>query len=293
MARISIIIPVYEGWSTLDRCLQHLAQNTFQDFRVLVVSHGPGGNKNIHASESLEILHLEASSDLWWAGATNVGIRKALEYQDSDFIMLLNHDCFLDQAAIATLLESTESTNKSIVAPIQIDSESNKTLVRTAYTAYLFGFPTVIPPPGQRRNNYPALSRTGLITGGRGVLIPRDVFNSVGLLDEKSLPHYGADNDFFLRCKAAGYQLFVANNAKVYVDASKTTTAAAVSRLSFRQFLATFSDRRSHRNIPDLLAHFKKHYPIPGLYLLGVSLNILRYVVTYSLTRPLALFRHE
>lgn len=293
MARISIIIPIYEGWSTLYRCLHHLAQNTFQDFRVLIVDHGPGKYKKIPTQESLEILHLKAGSDLWWAGATNVGIRKALEYQDSDFIMLLNHDCFLDRASIATLLKSAENTGKSIVAPIQIDSESGKILVRTAYTAYLFGFPTVIPPPLLGRKYYPALLRTGLIAGGRGVLIPRDVFNSVGLLDEKSLPHYGSDNDFFLRCKAAGYQLFVANNAKVYVDASKTTTAARISRLSFSQFLATFSDRRSHRNIPDLLAHFKKRYPIPGLYLLGVSLNIVRYVMIYFLTRPLTLFRHK
>ena len=47
----------------------------------------------------------------------------------------------------------------------------------------------------------------------------------------------------------------------------------------------TFRDRRSHRNLRDLSALFRRHYPIRGLYPLGVGLNLLRYSVLYAAGR--------
>jgi len=288
MARISIVIPVHQERSTLNRCLQSLAENTCQDFQVLIVDHGPGSTalaENFNPPGSIKVDLLKASPDLWWAGATNVGIRKALEEKDLEYIMLLNHDCFLDRDAILELLECADTNSRSIVAPVQVNSESGKILVRTAYTAYLFGFPTVIPPPGQEKNNLPKRVRTGLITGGRGVLIPRETFSQVGLLDEIALPHYGADNDFFLRSKTRGYSLYICNRAKVLVDSSHTTAAARIGNMSISQFLLTLKDRKSHRNLVDMVAHFKKHYPVPGFYLVGVALNLFRYTFIYLVLR--------
>jgi len=288
MARISIIIPVYEGWPNLEKCLRYLSQNSFQDFQVLIIDHGLHDEKivaDFHAPKSLDIVHLKASPELWWSGATNAGIRKALETRGPDYIMLLNHDCFLDQDAISQLVDVADTNKNSIVAPVQVDAESGRILVRLAYTAYLLGFPTVIPPPKQEKIDQPVSMHTGLITGGRGVLIPRQVFDSVGLMDEKGLPHYGADNDFYLRCKSSGYHLLIANRAIVYVDKAQTTAAAKIGKLTMRQFLATLRDRKSHRNLPELMVHFRKHYPIPGLYLVGVTLNILRYTSIYFLFR--------
>ena len=294
MARITVVIPVYHGYSTLIKCLQCLAQNDYHDFRVLVVDHGPGTSgevDRVEYPEGLDLSVLRASSNLWWTGATNVGIRKALEEPVADYIMLLNDDCCLDKNAISTLVECADKNEKSIVTPVQVDASTGKILVRTAYTAYLLGFPTVIPPVIREKEQLPAVTRTGMIAGGRGVLIPGQTFRSVGLLNEKELPHYGADNDFYLRCKAAGYHLFVSNQAKVYVDSARTTTASSVASLTLRQFLATLTNRKSHRNIPDLLVHFRKHYPIPGLFPIGVILNLSRYVLIYILTRTVLLIR--
>ena len=136
---------------------------------MLVVDHGPGSTalaENFNLPGSIKVDLLKASPDLWWAGATNVGIRKVLEEKNLDYVMLLNHDCFLDRNAILELLDCADANTGSIVAPVQVDSESGKILVRTAYTAYLFGFPTVIPPPGQKESDLPRRVRTGLITGG-------------------------------------------------------------------------------------------------------------------------------
>lgn len=296
MARISIVIPVYHDWSTLNACLECLARSTFKDIRVFIVDHGPERSPEVEqlmVPPSLDSHILKGSTNLWWAGATNIGIRRALKQQETDYIMLLNDDCCLNEEAISHLVECADATQKSIIAPVQKEAGTNKILVRTAYTAYLLGFPTVIPPTFRERNQGPSISLTSMIAGGRGVLIPRSVFNTVGFLDEQKLPHYGADNDFYIRCKKAGYRLFVSDYAVVYVDSAQTTTASKVGNLSLRQFLATLKNRKSHRNIPDLIQQFRKLYPIPGLFPLGVALNIARYFVIYLLMRSVFLFHHR
>lgn len=57
--------------------------------------------------------------------------------------------------------------------------------------------------------------------------------------------------------------------------------------MTLSSFLDTLKNRRSHRNIPELTALFRLHYPIPGLYPLGVSLNLLRYALLYAAARLL------
>jgi len=296
MARISIITPVYHDWSNLNTCLNCLARSTFKDIRVFIVDHGPerspeGGQ--LIVPPSLDSHILKGGTNLWWAGATNIGIRYALKRQETDYIMLLNDDCCLDEEAILHLVEYADATPKSIIAPVQKEAGTNKILVRTAYTAYLLGFPTVIPPTIRKRKQRPRITRTSMIAGGRGVLIPSHAFKTIGFLDDQRLPHYGADNDFFIRCRKAGYRLFVSDAATAYVDSTQTTSASKVSKLTLRQFLATLRDRKSHRNIPDLIQQFRKHYPIPGLFPMGVTLNVVRYFIIYLVMRSIFLFQRK
>ncbi len=126
---------------------------------------------------------------------------------------------------------------------------------------------------------------TKLIIGGRGVIIPLSIFQRVGMFDENKLPQAGSDHDFYLRCRRQGIPLFIAPDTSVYVDNTRTTLAAKVETMSFPQFLQTLVDRRSHRNIRDLTALFKFHYPIKGLHHLGVALNLLRYFILYGWNR--------
>jgi GT2 family glycosyltransferase len=288
MSRLSIVIPVYDGWNTLSKCLEALVNSSWQDFEVLVVDHGTEDvdrPDTLPFADRLTLQLIPASPDLWWTGATNVGIRAALQNNNAQYIMLLNHDCYLAADALSILMELTESNADTLIAPVQVDAESHKVLVRKAYTLYLLGFPTVIPPVLFSPDPASPIESTGMIVGGRGVVIPKKVFSTIGLLDETHLPHYGSDNDFYLRCRVAGYRLSTAALARVYVDSSQTTEASSIGRLTLPRFLATFTERRSHRNVSDQAQLFRKHYPIRRLYWIGVALNLVRYTLIYSILR--------
>jgi GT2 family glycosyltransferase len=290
MNRLSIVIPVYDGWDALSRCLEALANSNWHDFEVLIIDHGPDNIDRpgtLPYADRLTLRLITASPALWWTGATNIGIRAALQDDNTQYIMLLNHDCYLASDALTILLQLADSNAHTLIAPVQVDAECHKVLVRRAYTLFLLGFPTVIPPVLFSPDPASPLLSTGMIVGGRGVVIPKSIFASIGLLDEENLPHYGSDNDFYLRCKTAGYRLSIATLAKAYVDSSQTTEASKIGRLTLPQFLSTLRERRSHRNVHDQVQLFRKHYPLPGLYPLGVTLNLSRYFLMYLLLRSI------
>ena len=124
-------------------------------------------------------------------------------------------------------------------------------------------------------------------------LIPVEVFEKIGLFNDVDLPHYWADHDFFLRCRKSGFAQYIAQGTVVDIDESTTSAASQLKDMTLPQFIDTFKNRRSHRNIKDLRSLFRLHYPIPGLYPVGVFLNMARYTFVYLFVRARSLLsRH-
>lgn len=286
MEQIYIIIPFFDGWLQLKTCLDALRASRYDNREVIVVNHGTEDEaRGLLRDQYPEVLQIFGSPALWWAGATNLGIRTAMS-RGAKKIMLLNHDCYVEPDMIQRIAAHAERTSDALIAPVQRDFFSKRVLCITASTCYLLGFPTSLRL-GKNVSvlGEPRLLPTKLIIGGRGVLIPRSVFERMGMFDEVNLPHAGSDNDFYLRCRRQQVPLLIATDATVYVDNTRTTLAANLEQMNLKQFLQTLTDRRSHRNVRDLNALFKLHYPIKGLHPVGVALNLLRYCTLYGWKR--------
>lgn len=281
MDKIHIIIPVFDGWKQTKICLDALRASSYSDLEIIVVNHGT----NEEIAEALptqypEVLQIRGESSLWWAGATNLGIRTAMS-RGAKKIMLVNHDCYVEPETIQRIVAHAERTPNALIAPVPFDYITKRALAVTARTCFFLGFPTLTLPGKIKYLGQPRLLPTKLILGGRGVLIPSSVFERLGLFDEVNLPSYYADFDFFLRCRSRGTPLFMAADARVYVDDTRTTLARGLEEMSLKYFLQTLVAPRSHRNIRDLTSIFRLHYPIKGLHHLGVALNLARYFVIY------------
>jgi GT2 family glycosyltransferase len=285
--KLAIIIPAFSGHEQIRRCLESLYNSTYSDFDVIVVDHGITDEITRLVNAGFpEVTCIRGSADLWWSGATNLGIRCAMD-NGSKLLMLLNHDCYVREDTIDRLLEHMETAPGAIIAPVQHNLGTGKDTIG-ATSFFLLGFSTIIPPAGwYRLLHSKPLVPTRLIVGGRGAVVRASTFRKVGYFDETHLPHYGADHDFYFRCRKSGISLFVCKDAFVDLDNTQTTTANADKRISPAEFAATLKNRSSHRNIRDLYALFSRHYPIPGLAVLGVALNLLRYSLL-SLVRAVA-----
>jgi len=284
--QLHIIIPVLNRWAQTRTCLQRLLSGSDTAFRVIVVDHGStDGTQEGLQREFPGVLRLAGDTGMWWTAATNLGIREALQRGATD-LMLLNNDCYVEHDTIACLRRHRAATGEAVIAPVQRSLQTADILTRRMTTCFLLGFPTLMLP-GRRmyRPEEHRLLSTKLIIGGRGVVIPAGVFEKTGLLNEVDLPHYGSDHDFFLRCRKLGIPLYIASDAVVDIDDTTTTLARQYGQMPFARFLATLTERRSHRNLPELTTLFRLHYPVPGLYPLGVALNLLRYTLVYAAAR--------
>ncbi len=280
---LHIIIPVYAGWPQTRRCLDALRRSRCREFVVCVVDHGPDDVIGQGLKEYPEVVHLRGDSSLWWAGATNIGLRYALDRR-AERIMLLNHDSYVGLETIGRLLGQCREKETAIIAPVQREDESGRILLIAPRECLWLGFadgrrgPTTINTGMKEARVLPV----SLIRGGRGVVITAGIFKQVGLLDEENLPHYYADHDFFLRCRKMGIPLYVDVDTEVFIDNRQTTLAWKPENLTLRDFIKSFSERRSHRNMRDLRMLFRKHYPVPWLSWVGFWLSMLRYVLVYS-----------
>ena len=295
MVKVFVVITVYNGWKQTRRCLESIRKNTYTDFEVIVVDHGSTDATKCELKKKFpEVIRVLGSQQLWWAGATNLGIKVALE-KGADAIILLNNDCFLEPDTIERLVFHFNQTKReAVIAPVQCDAFTKKILVITATTALLIGFPTFMinrdmaTAKKKARND---LIESGLICGGRGVLIPVSVLKHIGLFDDRNMPHYSADHDFYIRCRKSGIPFFIALDTKVFIDQKRSSLSRNLETLTLPQFIDTLKNRHSHRDIRQLAPLFKKHYPIPGFYFIGVGLNILRYIISYIIHRSIYFIR--
>jgi GT2 family glycosyltransferase len=285
-ADLAIVVTDFNGWERTRLCLQALAESHFQSFDIFVVDHGTTDTTAKGLAANFPHVHrVPASAELWWAGASNVGIQVALK-REATRIVLLNNDCYVSKNALATLMEHSQAHPEWIIAAVQVDLDSGQHIAITPSQNLLLGFATLNGPKSiTDKMRAERLVSTNLIGGGRGVIIPAHVFLRVGLFDDADLPHYYADHDFYLRCRAAGIVMKVAVDATVAIDQTQTSIANAPSTMSFRGLVASFTSMRSHRSIRHLAPFFKHHYPIPGLWPIGVALYVVRYLTVYAARR--------
>jgi GT2 family glycosyltransferase len=285
-SNIFVVITDFNGYQQTRRCLEALLSSSFLDFQTVIVDHGTT-NQTANGLERdfPECLRISASSDMWWAGAVNVGVRYALS-QDASAVILLNNDCYVEFSTIEVIVSECLVHQDSIIAPVQKDLGSGKISSITPGSCLLLGFPT---RPGPLKLTTELKSRpllpTTLIVGGRGVIIPSAVFKALGLFDELELPHYGADHDFYFRARSLGVNLYVSTRAFVGIDDARTSSAKNSGELSRREFFDTLVSIRSHRSFTQISALFRKHYPIKRLYMVGVFLYEVRYVSVYIANR--------
>jgi len=280
--QLYIVITDFNGFSQTRCCLDALRKSYYRNFSVILVDHGTTEEtKNAVGKCYPEVIRITGSPDLWWAGATNVGIRYSLG-RGAQVVMLLNSDCYVTPETIGELLDIWGGGQKTIIAPVQRDLETGKIHTITPMCMLSIGFPAMSGP--KKMAKYSSEMRTiatNIIAGGRGVLIASSAFADIGLLDEESLPHYWADHDFYLRAKKNNWSLCISTKAIVDVDGRRTTIAENLDKMSFGRWIDSLRDFRSHRNIAHVCKLFKKHYPIKRLYFIGVFLYTVRYLILF------------
>lgn len=273
---IYIVIPVHNRKNTTLKCLSYLYQQTYRDYKIIVVDDGStdGTTEAIQVNYP-EITMLHGDGQLWWAGAMYLGIEHVLQLaQSTDYILSLNDDVIVEPDYLQQLLTASQNNNQAAVGSLCKDIKDHKKIldagIRIGWNPYQYT--QVVYQPNQ-------LYVTTVDTvSGRGVLIPILVIKQIGNFARDKFPHYGADYEYGLRIRSADLPLMIANRAVVYLNNDLTGFRPKKKILSYREAWTKLFSIKSPAN---LLVHLR----LVWLYCPGFGLKLfnLAYVLAGNL----------
>lgn len=209
-----IVTPVYNRREFTQNYLKALSKQICKEFKIIIVDDGSTDGTSEMISEEFPnvILLREDEGELWWAEATNIGVRYALTH-GAEYIMTLNDDTLPTEDYIQQMLYWSKQKPEALLGAAAIDVETGEMIYGGEYLNWRSG------QTEQLLNSVPESERKGLhkvnVFPGRGLLIPRSVFEDIGLYDSKNFPQTVADMDFTVRADFAGYEIYCNYDAKI------------------------------------------------------------------------------
>ncbi|HLP48065.1 MAG TPA: glycosyltransferase family 2 protein [Candidatus Kapabacteria bacterium] len=250
---VYIILLNWNGWKNTLHCLESVMRSDYRDFRVIVcdnqstdgslekikawaegkqpadlelheqlkplvcpgvekpatyieyrrIEAEAGGNEK---DENIPLVLIRNGANNGFSAGNNVGIRYALKKR-ADYIWLLNNDTLVNGNTLKELVYRMESEKEIGIAGALIYLASEPTKMQT------YGGGTISHCTGRDR----FVHSPGPVeyVAGTSFFVKRDVFEQVGLLDEKFF-FYWEDVDFSRRAVNAGWKVAVVAGAVVY-----------------------------------------------------------------------------
>jgi GT2 family glycosyltransferase len=225
---VSIIILNYNGREDTLACLRSMEHLTYPNVQVIVVDNGStDGSVEAFRAQHPRFTLIETGANLGFTGGNNVGIRHALEH-GADYIMLLNND--------------------TVVAPDMLDvmvavMEANPGVGVTGPTIYYYDAPETIWSAGggidwsrgltwmigideEDKAQFGLSPRSVDFVTGCAILARREVWQKVGLLDDKFFMYY-EETEWCVRARRAGFDIMHVPSAMVWHKISKEQRAAS------------------------------------------------------------------
>jgi len=205
--KAAIIISNYNGLTDTKKCLDSLVNSSFKDFFVVVVDDY-SGDKDVICNlveqyDSVDIVCLVTDRNKGFAGANNLGIKKALEYKP-EYIILLNNDTVVYEDTIGQLLNL--SGEDRIIGPkiLKMDEPSLIYSAGGQFDKELY-YPKNIGYNEKDSDEFSKIKECDYLSFCC-VSMPAKVFSEVGYLDE-DFYMYCEDVDYCQRLNAKGYKV--------------------------------------------------------------------------------------
>ncbi len=200
MKLIPIIIPAYKNESALNKCKSLCIQQNYQPIELFVWDN--------------------SEENILFTPAINRGIKKYINDQNIDFILILNQDAYLQKDTLNYLVGCMEMNPKcGIACPIQYDESKNQIYWAGGLAAY---------PEGEHLTQIPNINQDFYKTfwaNGAAMLLRLDMVREIGFLDE-NMKFIFSDADYSLTARARGWDVLVSKNARVNHGAGQSGDAA-------------------------------------------------------------------
>jgi len=228
--KIAIVILHYANKDLTTQCLESVRKLQTLDFRLqtIIVNNNPKENLDDLEKNFADFVFLKTKKNLGFTGGNNLGIKRALR-DGADFVFLLNSDTILDKDCLTYLLKQSCLADQNAILGPKIyfapgheyhqgkykPSDQGRVIW---YAGGIVDWKNVLAShrgvDEVDNGQYGQAEQTDFVSGC-AMLIKKEVFQKIGLLDDKYFL-YLEDNDFCQRAKKAGFKVIYAPKAKVW-----------------------------------------------------------------------------
>ncbi len=253
-----IVIPVFNRKKFTQECLLSLRKQTYQAFKIIVVDDGStDGTEEMLKNDFPEVITIKGDGNLWWTKATNWGIEYALKDGLTTHILTLNNDTLAPEDFLEKLMQKAKEKPLAIFGA-NPDEQAAKE---------------------QKKEEKAGLKRVTRLPG-RGCLIPKEVFEKIGLFDEKRFPHYLADYDFTLTAHKNGFEVFLNYDALLHTYPDESGNFQNRKKKTWQNYYNHLFHMRGGGNLKDFTNFEWKHtpmYKLPYKLIAGYARRIFGY----------------
>lgn len=263
---MAVIVPARNRVDKTLRFIEAFKKQTYTNYTLFIVdSASTDGTPDQVRQTHPDVVVLLATDDDFWTGATNAGVRAALDAQ-FNYVLTINDDSVVMETYLEDMVRIAVVYRQPILGS-RIDFMHQPGLIWSIGSCHHWGSSNLFALNyyGVREEVLPPLVREAFLLPvesmpGNGVLIERRVFEAIGLYDEENTPHYHADTEFMLRARARGFMTMVTCQTIVYNDCDLPTAGSAAPDMSLRVAFAPRRLVRVARNVHWMFTKKKSHF---------------------------------
>ena len=179
MQEVTIIIPNYNGKSLLENCFRTLENQSYKDFKVLVVDNGSTDGSTDIKSDVLDVEWIALNENLGFCGAVNLAVQKTR----TPYVILLNNDTETDKYFVEWLLRGIKKSDHIFSCGAQMIDYKNHEILDNAGDLYTAMGWAVARGKGRPCKDYETSKRVFSCCAGAAIY-RMDIMRKSGGLDE-------------------------------------------------------------------------------------------------------------
>jgi len=275
LKKISVIIPHYNGFDTLNNCISSLYNSLYNKLEIIVVNNNSSDDSIEKISDLFNnIIIINSSKNLGYAGGCNLGSK----HSTCEYLLFLNNDTEHDYNWIEPLYNFIKDEDN--VASVQPKIKSLIDKEQFDYAGACGGYMDILCYPftrGRIFNNIEIDSnqyneRAQIFwASGTGFLTKKTILNTVGGFDSNLFAHM-EEIDYHWKCQLLGYQVWCEPKSVIYHSGGQT--------LSYESPYKTYLNHRNSLIL--LLSNYSVLFSallfLPRIFLEIIS--IIKYLVS-------------
>lgn len=210
---ITAIILNYKNYNDTRECILSVRNQNIGNggnIRITVIDNNSKDDSTKRLEQEFPMYNYVYNNENYgFARGVNQGIK--LNYEDSDYFLLINNDAVLDKDCLMQMLSVSEG--EYLVGPVIFYKKRSDTVWQGGGFFSKLIMNIVVPDKNQKTK--PRKSIYVDFLSGCVLLIPKGVIDKIGYFDEKFF-FYSEDLDFCLRAKKSGVKLIYRRDSRAW-----------------------------------------------------------------------------